>query len=207
MWTALSLFFFRRWRNCAIWISSTRTNYKPPLLRWHLTASAGKCAVKTTRKVEFGVMVCSPWQCTCSLCSLCEILGKDKLSCHTVLTRFSAAWLSFPRTQDGVTGTDNLMISLTSQPNRRTHWPSVILCTSRTASTGGKYQVSRRLVWRGQHLLEGKNWIYSCQHHEGMQGHRCVLFLYWTSTLNRGERSTSCPGPFASRKRTLVPIE
>ena len=112
MWTALSLFFFRRSRNCAIWISSTRTHYKPPLLRWHLTASARKCAVKTTWKVEFGVMVCSPWQCTCSLFSVCEILGKDKLSCHTVLTRFSAAWLSFPRTQDGVTGTDNLMISL-----------------------------------------------------------------------------------------------
>ena len=117
MWIARSLFFFRRSRNCAIWICSTRTNCKPPLLRWHLTAFAGKCATKRTWKVEFGFVHHDSAPARCAVCVNYWVKTKCH-STHTLLARFSTAWLLFPELEIALQGrrfNDVTMIQAKSQ--------------------------------------------------------------------------------------------
>ena len=109
--------FFRRSRNCAIWICSTRTNCRPPLLRWHLTAFAGKCAAKRTWKVEFGFVHHDSAPARCAVCVNYWVKTKCH-STHTLLARFSTAWLLFPELEIALQGrrfNDVTMIQAKSQ--------------------------------------------------------------------------------------------
>jgi hypothetical protein len=53
------------------------------------SASAGKCAAKMTQKVEFGGLICPPWQSAC----MCALWVHVFLAKNNMTVRFSPVWL------------------------------------------------------------------------------------------------------------------